>query len=353
MRVAIVCQPTEGGVAKHAVETARALVAAGHGVTVVTSPRGWLAERLGEAGVPLRPVDLRRSPTWRDLAALWRIRRELRSADVALLESSKAGALGRLVKGRTPVVYAPHGWSFLMTSRLRLVWLLVERALARRTDALLAVSAGEAEAAAGLDHRRVAVVVNGVDTAVFAPPREAPLEPSRDLVCVGRLAEQKGQDVLLRAAALAVSRPTVTLVGEGPLRAELEALARDLDVDVEVVGAVDDVRPFVTSARIAVVPSRWDGLSFALLEAMALGTPVIASRVAGSEIVTADAGVLVDSDDPVGLAAAVDALDGDETRRRHLAKHARELVVRDHSLEQAQRRTVALLAEVAREGRCR
>src|SRR5689334_17226664 len=115
MRVVIVCQPQDGGVAKHVLETARALVARGVGVTVVANADGWLADRLAEADVPLVAVPLRRRPAWSDLAAARRLRRVLRQADVALLESSKAGALGRLVRGRTPVVYAPHGWSFLMT----------------------------------------------------------------------------------------------------------------------------------------------------------------------------------------------------------------------------------------------
>jgi glycosyltransferase involved in cell wall biosynthesis len=140
------------------------------------------------------------------------------------------------------------------------------------------------------------------------------------------------------------------VVGDGPLRDELSALARDLDVasDVRFLGYRDDVAPFLEDADAFVLPSRAEGISNALLEAMALGLPVIASAVPGNtDVVEHEAnGLLVDVDDPASLGAAVLRLLDEPDLRRRLGRAARRTVAGRYSIEHVGRRYVTLYREL-------
>ncbi|MDQ4108492.1 MAG: glycosyltransferase, partial [Actinomycetota bacterium] len=176
----------------------------------------------------------------------------------------------------------------------------------------------------------VRLIPNGVDRDRFSPDGvEADRDPGAPLlVCVGRLSHQKGQDVAIRALALLNDRVArLRLVGAesgGGERADLEALAESLGVfdRIEWRGGVDDTAPEYRAADVVVTPSRWDGLSLALLEAMASGAPIVASDVNGSESLR-DAGVIVPPDDPPALAHAIDELLRDPAARLRLGAAAR------------------------------
>jgi glycosyltransferase involved in cell wall biosynthesis len=134
---------------------------------------------------------------------------------------------------------------------------------------------------------RLHVVHCGLDDDFLAAPA-APVPEARRLVCVGRLAGQKGQPFLVEAAARLRSeglRFEVELVGDGPVRAELEAQIRRRGVgeEVRLVGWADaaGVRGRLRAARAMVLPSLAEGLPVAVMEAFALGRPVISTRLAG------------------------------------------------------------------------
>ena len=106
-------------------------------------------------------------------------------------------------------------------------------------------------------------------------------------MCVGRLCRQKGQDVLLRAWAGVPARvpgARLVLVGEGPDRAALEELAAELPQpdSVRFAGRVEDPRDWYVAADLMVLPSRWEGMALAPLEAMACSRPVLLTDVAGA-----------------------------------------------------------------------
>jgi glycosyltransferase involved in cell wall biosynthesis len=130
---------------------------------------------------------------------------------------------------------------------------------------------------------------------------------------VGRLEIRKGTDTLLEAAARlgshGVERWQLVLVGDGPMRGELEALAARLGIAERTlfVGARTDVRETLAALDVFVLPSRTEGMSNALLEAMAMACPVVATAVGGTpEVVTEGAsGLLVPSEQPDAMAAAV------------------------------------------------
>jgi glycosyltransferase involved in cell wall biosynthesis len=340
LNVLIVSQPVAYGVAVYVRQLTESAVAAGHHVTVVSpgDDHGPLAGWVRSAGAAHHTLNMARKPAIRDAGDLLALRRLARGRDVVHLHSSKAGALGRVAalslgrRHRPAIVVTAHYWSWLVGGTWAPLYRWIERLLARRCDALIAVSEGEAtEGRAVLGASApLKLIPNGVDREHFSPhggsadrDRGAPL-----LVCVGRLSHQKGQDVAIRALALLDDlTPRLRLVGAesgGGERAGLEELAASLGVvdRIELRGAVHDTAPEYRAADVVVAPSRWDGLSLALLEAMACGATIVASDVNGSESL-GDAGVIVPPDDPEALADGIDRLLEDDSRRRRLGGSAR------------------------------
>jgi glycosyltransferase involved in cell wall biosynthesis len=294
LRVLHVAQPTDGGVGRY-VETI-AVAERDAGMTVaVASPPGELADNLGSAGVETISWPARRGPGPHSIGELVRLRRVIAAwgPDVVHLHSSKAGLVGRLaVRRHRPTIFQPHAWSFHVdgrAARLAGVW---ERIGARYADVVVCVSEAELDEGRsyGVDARFV-VIQNGVDTTGLAPVDAAErIEIRKRLalpvgapiaVCAGRLAHQKGQDVLLSAwpSVLAdVPDAVLVLVGDGPLRAELASVIAG---DVRMVGHRPDVGDWLRAADVVVLPSRWEGFSLLLLEAMACGAAIVATDVAG------------------------------------------------------------------------
>ncbi|HET9672381.1 MAG TPA: glycosyltransferase family 4 protein, partial [Actinomycetota bacterium] len=174
------------------------------------------------------------------------------------------------------------------------------------------------------------------------------------LTCIGRLSHQKGQDVAIRALALLDDRRArLRFVGAESAageRARLEALARALGVDarLEWRGAVEDTAPEYRSADVVVTPSRWDGMSLALLEAMACGAAIVATDVSGSEAVRG-AGSIVPPEDPAALAAAVQALLDDPEEALRFRERARERSA-TFDLGSTMQRNLELWSGLARDG---
>jgi len=192
---------------------------------------------------------------------------------------------------------------------------------------------------------RWALLQNGVDTEHFrlAPPDPAAraalgLDPRRPVVgTIGRLEDRKGHDQLLRAAGTMLAggngrRPQIVIVGDGPLREKLQAQAQSLGVadSVRFVGAVADVRPSLAAMDVFVLPSHAEGMSNALMEAMAAARPVVATAVGGNTEVVVDGktGVLIPPADPAAIADAIAALLRDPDRAAGLGAAAREFVTR-------------------------
>ena len=311
MRVLHVAQPVDAGVARCVTDFAADQRAHGLDALVACPPDGPLSSWLRDAEVPCTAWPATRSPGPSVPAETRRLARVVRTwqPDLVHLHSSKAGLAGRLaLRGRVPTVFQPHAWSFsAVTGPLYAASLAWERLAARWADAIVCVSASERDSGAdrGIRARRWAVVENGVDLTRYAPSSRAdarrglPVDGARPLVvCVGRLSRQKGQDVLLDAARSLDA--DVVLVGDGPDRSALEAAAPP---NVRLVGRRDDVATWYAAADVVAVPSRWEGMALAALEALASGRPVVASDVTGM----ADIGAvdLVPPGDPEALAAAL------------------------------------------------
>jgi glycosyltransferase involved in cell wall biosynthesis len=321
MSVLHVAQPTDGGVARYLVAACLDQAARGWDVTVACPDGGRLAADLERVGIARLHWAARRAPGPGCAAEAARLGRLIAGCRprVVHLHASKAGLAGRLaLRRRLPTVFQPHGWSWLAVDgpvgAASLAW---ERAAARWTDLTVCVGEGEARhgRARGVGGRYT-VVRNGTDLSRFHPADAAARTGARRrlgveleaplAVCVGRVTRQKGQDVLVSAWPLVrrrCPRARLALVGDGNL---LPALKTRPVAGVSYVGALDDVRPWLAAADIVVAPSRWEGLSLAVLEALATGRSVVASDVPGlAEAVAPGTGVLVPPDDPVALADAV------------------------------------------------
>jgi glycosyltransferase involved in cell wall biosynthesis len=267
-------------------------------------------------------VERVRVPCPRDLdpALAWRVRRELGRLrpDVVHTHLVHADVYGALGAAGVPLFSTKHN-----DDRFRLgPFRYVERALARRASRVIAITEALRQFCVdrvGLPAAKIEVVHYGLDTlpAPWGENDEVPVpEGGRVLLCVGRLAQQKGIDVAVRALARIRERePAAVLVvlGEGPERARLEALGGD---GVYLPGRVGDVASWYRRAELLVHPARWEGFGLALLEAMVAGKPVVATRVSSApEIVLDDeTGLLVPPDDPDALAEAALALLGDPAR---------------------------------------
>ena len=317
-RVLHVCESTVGGVGVVIAGLASDQVARGHAVAVAVPAGGPYLDGMEHDGVRLYAWDVRAQPgPWvaTELAALRRIAGEFKP-DVVHLHSSKAGLVGRLLvrRGR-PTVLQPHSWSFwARTGPIQRATLAWERLAARGTSVVLCVSDEERRVGETSGIRtRYRVLPNGVDLEKFAPRDRAEartalgVDPEVALVaCVGRLHRQKNQAALLAVwerVRAAVPGARLALVGDGPDRAELEAQVPE---GVDFVGSVDDVRPWLAAADVIAQPSRWEGMSLALLEALASGRSVVVTDVAGMrEVVAAGTGAVVAPDDPDALLAAL------------------------------------------------
>lgn len=204
------------------------------------------------------------------------------------------------------------------------------------------------------DWPRVRVVRCGVDAAFLgAGPLPVPDEPR--LVCVGRLAEQKGQLVLVEAAARLVAQGAdvkLVLAGDGPMRPQIEAAveAHGLGDRVRITGWLsnDAVRAEMAAARVFVLPSFAEGLPVVLMEALALGRPVLTTFVAGIPELVRNGinGWLVPAGDEAALATAIaDALRTEPKRLEEMGRAGAEAVRAAHDATTEAGKLVALFAE--------
>lgn len=202
----------------------------------------------------------------------------------------------------------------------------------------------------------VDVVPNAVQVAAIAR-RSLPAQQRADrlrrragqdplhVLTAARLSPEKGVDDLIAALALLAPGATrLTLLGEGPLRSELERQAAELAVNARFAGWSTDVVGELRDADVFVLASHHEGMPFTVLEAMAAGIPVVATSTPGSAeaLEHGRAGLLVAPGDRRGLADAIEAIRADPEGALHRAAAALEVVARRHDRASCMERTVAM-----------
>jgi glycosyltransferase involved in cell wall biosynthesis len=300
------------------------------------------------------------------LRLLWVIKRY--GIELVHAHGRKAGFHGRLasVLTRTPVVYSFHGLHHQKHGALlRTLYVRIEKALRRHTARVINVSCSERQECLALglsDARRSLVISNGIDWQAFdAIPVDveklrADLGFAPDDLIVGHVAKfdvQKAQDDLAAAIPRVLGpcpRAKFLFVGEGALRPQIERQVVRLGVAGRVVftGFRQDVAALLQMIDVFALPSRWEGLSLVLLEAMACRKPVVATRVTGNVDVVVDGvtGFLVPVGAPQALAEKIVALLQDAKLRAEYGRKGRERVEHDFSLDAMVVRTRAVYQEL-------
>jgi glycosyltransferase involved in cell wall biosynthesis len=345
----VFCPPLEdfGGVQQVVLRVGAALVARGNPIALVARQPGGpprpLPDRDAGTGAPIVRIRFVRAPHagagWRATRrfvrrfppSAWRLVRAVRASrpDVVATHCSKFFApyvLALRATGVPIVVHLHNGPVTADGPESPALFRLLVRAATR----VVAVSPPVAEyARASVPARadRVVVVANGVDHDAFAdvPPRPR----ARPFVLgVGRLAAQKGFDLLVDACAALPPSHDLVLAGEGPDRDALlrRAAARGIGDRVVLLGLVDrtTVAGLLRAAAVVAIPSRFEGHPLIALEAMTAGAPIVASALPNmpAELRHDVSGLCVPPGDVPALAAAILALVGDPERARRLGRGA-------------------------------
>jgi glycosyltransferase involved in cell wall biosynthesis len=298
---------------------------------------GLLADELQSAGVPVVCLGAKH---WSSVGIMLSLVRALRQFRPAILQTFlfHANILGRIA-GRLAGIKTIVSGIRVAEKRSRLpLW------IDRWTNGLVEVNVCVSQAVADFSANqtrllpgKIVVIPNGVDVARFAGVGPADLVElgipgsAQVLLTIGRLDRQKGLSTLIEAAALVVPRfphAHFLLVGEGPLRSELERMVREKELadHIHLAGWRSDVPAILATGTALILPSLWEGMPNVVLEAMASGLPVVATRVEGStELVTENrTGHLVPVQSPSDLAAAIENFLSDPTQARLMGQAGQE-----------------------------
>ena len=338
---------------------------AGHESTLILNPNARLKEHVEAIGLAVLELRMRNDI---DLLAIFRLRALFKRLEPDLIHfacsrSHKLGALAGLLASRRGAMLTTRRMDYpLGRGRFRR-WLY-----GAAVDAVVVVSraVGEEVLQLGIAEDRVHLVHDGVDTnelqgwctaKVRRQARQALgiAEGEWMGLTVASLNERKGQDLLLDALQklrVPEDRSLVwVLAGEGPWRARLEERAKTLSgrIEVRLPGQLDPIEEALAAADLFCLPSRREGLGVALLEAMAMGLPVIASFVGGMKeaFVSGESGLHVPVGDVDALASAIEAILGDRAQTESLGKAAKVAVARNFDLGRMCRQSEEIYRMVA------
>lgn len=360
MRVVYVSTLERGGPLSHLRQLAPHVAARGVDVHVVCATEA-VAEGFRADGVPATPLAIADKFDLRGAAGLWPL---VGSADLVHTHDRRAGLFGRLqgrVRGAA-VLHTLHGLPEELAPRLgrpdapvppgvsggRVAWLvhgyLRLESWLTRLGHVIAPSQAMADylLAHGFPRHLLHVIPYGVEPA--EPDGAATRNGKLVIGTAANLEYWKGIDVLIEACSMVSAPFRLEIFGDGTLRDELEREATRLDVDARFHGFVSDMPTRLAGLDVFVLPSRGDNLPVAILEAMAVGIPVVGSRVGGIPELVADGetGFVVDPDRPRELADAIEALAADPDRRRDLGRRSRERARSEFSADHVAERAVAL-----------
>lgn len=373
----LVTQSDNGGAQKYVYSLATGLPRDRYDVTVACGGNGPLIDKLQRKAIrvvriPALTPDM--VPSIKDLLAFEEIFSFLRQSSFHIVHtnSTKAGFLGRVaakIAGVPIIVFTAHG--FVLNERLSLIWRLlfagVEFSAGRISDVIITVSEKDRET--GLKYRiappeKIITIYNGIDVGDLGRTwnennkrEQLGLKDSGILVgTVANLYRTKGLPYLLYAARIVADEyPDIhfIIIGDGNERAELLELSRKLKLDqtVLLLGQRNDVPEILPLLDIFVLPSIKEGLPFALLEAMAIGKPVVATTVGGIlEIISSGKnGILVPPGNPQALARAITDLILDPGTASRIGVAGRETILQNFTMARMIRQTRDIYEELVRQ----
>lgn len=347
-----------GGGAEHLAHLARGLGAHGFESAVLTGDDGPGGARLRALGARVDVLGSMGATAPNAIAE--RLRRD--RPDLLHLHGSRSGFFGSIAARRAriaPVIYTAHMFSFRRVLPPPFPWLFerLEASTCSACDRVVCVSRSDRDEAArrGLSPGRLVVIPNGIDLGRFQAledRREAlGLEPTAPVVgMIGRLVPQKDPLAFVAMARRVGERlpgARFLVVGDGPLRSELEHRATGLADRLRFLGVRDDVPELLATLDVVVFPSLWEAQGIGLIEAMAAGRAIVATHLpAHAEAIEEGlSGLLVPRRDSAAMADAVAALLTDPERRSRLGAAARRTAEGRYRVETMIEATAALYRE--------
>jgi glycosyltransferase involved in cell wall biosynthesis len=332
IKILYILEATSGGTQKHVIDIARRIDKSEFQIDIIYSTNRNKHFTEATLGIFNRMYGLpiRRSAAFSDLSNILKISKIIKQNkyDIVHCHSTKAGFVGRIAAflSRHPnVIYSPHGFMFCDT-RIKLrrhLYLYLEKYLGYLTNKLIAVSGSERDLA--LEHhivpnKKIITLYNSIDPAEFEDfsyPNRVPeklLIGNQEIILgtVGRLFYQKDPFTLIKSFKLINERfpnTRLIIVGDGPLKNECISLIYELKLNdkIDLTGFQRNSREYYEMFDIFLLSSHYEGLPYALLEAMMMGIPSVGTDVVGIKdlIVHGNTGYLVAEGDYNGLADAV------------------------------------------------
>ena len=323
-----------GGGQMHVLLLAKYLCEADFEVEIATEASGWLVDEARKLGLIVHQITISNQVTWQSFRHIHQLLKH-RQFGVLHTHGGTAGFWIRvgaaMLKKRPVIVHTYHGLHYLnvlekageavQQTIKRVIFQQIDRFLLNYTDRIICVCRSDynkAIAATVATVARTSIVYNGIEVDKFSSPLDRViarkifnLDPTEFVFGnVGRLHEQKGHKFLLQAISRMTNRARLIIIGDGEIRNELTTLADQLGISdrVSFLGARNDIHEFLSAIDVFMMPSLWEGQPIALLEALAIGKPCIASAVDGIPEIIVDGvnGYLVSQKDVESLARMMD-----------------------------------------------
>jgi L-malate glycosyltransferase len=344
-----------GGGERHLVDLTNALAQRGHDPYVAVSPESPIIPHLKIDSQNIFTLPLRNAL---DISSAWKLRKFTRERDIEIVHAHVArdyplAALAASRSTRAKLVLTRH----VLFSLSR-----IHRLTKRRVARIIAVSEAVAENLRQqniFDASQIRVIRHGIDLSRFPLAERAHTRDGQLRVgMLGELSAVKGQEDLVRAAALLVSKTDnakFVIAGrdnsaDGRYRQEIEALVKELKLGdrVELIDSIDNTSEFLSSLDVFVSAARSEAFGLAMAEAMASGVPVVATMTAGAQEIIEDGrtGRLVPIHDVAEMARAIAELVADPVKRELFAENARRKVAEEFSLERMVDETEELYREI-------
>lgn len=313
-----------------------------------------------------------------DFAAIRKARSIIKKElpDVVYCHSSKGGGIGRLacIGLGVKVMYNPHGWAFSMKgSKIkRLLYMLIEKALAKATDQFVMISNFEKELAINkriTNKGKMQVIFNGVDineikeNADRTTIRRSQLGIPEDAYIIGmagRISPQKAPDIFIKTAAEVLKKipeAYFIIVGDGKLKEDIIALAKKNGTykRLSITGWVDNPIPYMNMFDQAVLLSRWEGFGLVLAEFMALNKPIVATNVGAIPdlITNYQNGIIVPIDSPEETATAICELHDNRRLKKGIIQNAYNRVIENYDISRVIKEHEKLFTEIVIHGGCK
>jgi glycosyltransferase involved in cell wall biosynthesis len=333
----------------------------------VISEKGPVGELIEKKGFPVIPLHRMKKNQFdygiiRELKAIL-IREGISLVHTHLYDGGKYGRIAARMVHVPAIVHTVHN----IYVKRRTKYHLINWGLSLFTDQIIAVSGAVRESIVHydrIDRQRIRVIHNGIDLSRFSGSTDrngwrVGLGIKTDEFVIGviaRLEEQKGHRFLLEALAQKpkiLASLKVVIIGDGKLRSRLEAYSQEKGLASQVLflGTQEPIFPILKALDLFLLPSLWEGFSVAILEAMAAGVPVIATRVGGAEevITSGREGLLIPPGDAQGLAEAIEDALLHREKYLEMARLGKEKVRRAFSIETHITALTALYLEILRE----